>query len=163
VRQKAGAAGLDTVVYISMAFGNPYEDAWNKEILSNAVACLTKSGVRTISLADTVGTATPNRIGEVVNAVTNESAGSDIGIHLHSTRQAAAAKILAAYDAGGRRFDSALGGLGGCPFAQNELVGNIPTEEILRALKERGVASPLFLKSPAILNEQIVRDFARIS
>jgi len=66
-----------------------------------------------------------------------------IGVHLHSTRLEAAAKILAAFDAGCRRFDSAIGGLGGCPFAQNDLVGNIPTEEVLRALEERGVILPI--------------------
>jgi hydroxymethylglutaryl-CoA lyase len=82
-------------------------------------------------------------IAGVVMAVLQASSGCELGVHLHSTRAAAAAKILAAYDAGCRRFDSAIGGLGGCPFAQDELVGNIPTEEVLRALEGRGVTLPI--------------------
>ena len=75
-------------------------------------------------------------------------------------RAEAAAKVLAAYDAGCRRFDAALGGLGGCPFAQDQLVGNIPTEEVIKALAQRGVQLPLAPEAAAPLNEQISQQFA---
>ncbi len=148
------------VVYISMAFGNPYGDAWSKEQLIEAVARIDSLGVRAISLADTVGMASPKLLEEVLTAVLGAKPTAEIGVHLHSTRAGAAAKVLAAYDAGCRRFDAALGGLGGCPFAQDELVGNIPTEEVLRVLEKRGETLPLQLAAVAPLNEQIRRDFA---
>ena len=160
IRARADDAGLGMVVYISMAFGNPYGDAWSKEQLAAAVARVAALGIRSISLADTVGVATPELIREVVAAVRHDSDGCEIGVHLHSTRAGAAARILAAYDAGCRRFDAALGGLGGCPFAQDELVGNIPTEEVLRALAQRGVHLPLAIDEAAPLNEQISQQFA---
>jgi hydroxymethylglutaryl-CoA lyase len=143
VRQKADNAGLDTVVYISMAFGNPYGDLWNVEELIEGVSLLADLDVQAISLADTVGLATPQQIAEVVGPVLDRFDDVEIGVHLHSRPDDAAPKVLAAYDAGCRRFDSAIGGLGGCPFAQDVLVGNIATETVLQALKSRGVVLPL--------------------
>lgn len=143
IEKKAGEAGLDTVVYISMAFGNPYGDQWNVGEVVEAVGILESYDVHMISLADTVGLASPQQIREVVSAVLAKYDYLDIGVHLHSRPDQAMDKILAAYDAGCRRFDSALGGLGGCPFAQDELVGNIPTEKVLEALKQRGVPPPI--------------------
>jgi len=142
IKQKGEAAGLDTVVYISMAFGNPYGDPWNLGEVVDAVDVLESYGVRMISLADTVGLAGPAQIGELVSAVRSKYDYLEIGVHLHSRPEQAVEKILAAYDAGCRRFDSALGGLGGCPFAQDSLVGNIPTEKVLEALKQRDAALP---------------------
>jgi hydroxymethylglutaryl-CoA lyase len=136
------AAGLDTVVYISMAFGNPYGDPWNIGEVVDAVDVLESYGVRMISLADTVGLAGPAQIHELVSAVLSKYDYIEIGVHLHSRPEQAVERVLAAYDAGCRRFDSALGGLGGCPFAQDALVGNIPTEKVLEALSQRGVALP---------------------
>jgi hydroxymethylglutaryl-CoA lyase len=98
--------------------------------------------LRMISLADTVGVATPQQIGDLLGAVNDKYGYLEIGAHLHSRPENAAEKILAAYDAGCRRFDSALGGLGGCPFAQDALVGNIPTETVLSALKQQGSELP---------------------
>jgi len=95
-----------------------------------------------ISLADTVGVATPRQVGDLLGAVNEKYGYLEIGAHLHSRPEHAADKILAAYDAGCRRFDSALGGLGGCPFAQDALVGNIPTETVLSALQQRGAQLP---------------------
>lgn len=138
-----GDAGLDTVVYISMAFGNPYGDLWNVDEVVEAVGLLETESIHAISLADTVGMATPGQIREVVSAVLRKYDYLEIGVHLHSRPEQALEKILAAYDAGCRRFDSAIGGLGGCPFAQDALVGNIPTEKVLEALKQRGVTSPI--------------------
>jgi hydroxymethylglutaryl-CoA lyase len=142
IKRRADAAGLGMVVYLSMAFGNPYGDQWDENELRQAVAKLAAFGVRSISLADTVGIAGPDQIGRVVQSITKEYAGYEIGVHLHSGPGEAETKVFAAYDAGCRRFDSALGGLGGCPFAQDALVGNIPTEKVIAALEERGVDLP---------------------
>jgi hydroxymethylglutaryl-CoA lyase len=142
VQKKADDAGLDLVVYISMAFGNPYRDPWNVEEVVSAVDILESSGIKTISLADTVGLASAEQISELISAVIEKYAYLEIGAHLHSRPELAEQKILAAYDAGCRRFDSAIGGLGGCPFAQDELVGNIPTERVLEALKQRDAELP---------------------
>jgi hydroxymethylglutaryl-CoA lyase len=142
IQNKAEEAGLDVVAYISMAFGNPYGDEWSVQEVVDAVDVLESSGVRMISLADTVGIAGPEQIRELVAAVLSQYSFLDIGVHLHSRPDEAAEKVVAAYDAGCRRFDSALGGLGGCPFAQDALVGNIPTEKVIEALKTRGANLP---------------------
>ncbi|HEV2045158.1 MAG TPA: hydroxymethylglutaryl-CoA lyase [Chthoniobacterales bacterium] len=143
IKQRADDAKLDTVVYISMAFGNPYGDPWNENELVQAVERIASLGIRSISLADTVGVATAQLIGSVMNATAGDQGKYEIGVHMHSRRENAAAKILAAYDAGCRTFDSAVGGLGGCPFAQDALVGNIPTESVIEALQKRGVSLPI--------------------
>ena len=143
IKTKADDSGLDMVVYISMAFGNPYGDLWDKDEVREALAKIAGLEIRSISLADTVGAATSHLISRVVQSVKSEYVNYDIGVHLHSTRNDALAKVLAAYDAGCRRFDSAIGGLGGCPFAQNVLVGNIPTESVFEALRQRGVELPI--------------------
>jgi hydroxymethylglutaryl-CoA lyase len=142
IKEKAEEAGLDVVVYISMAFGNPYGDEWSVEEVVNAVDVLESYGIRTISLADTVGLAGPQEIRGLVAAVMAKFDYLEIGVHLHSRPEQAADKVLAAYEAGCRRFDAALGGLGGCPFAQDSLVGNIPTEKVVEALRPRGAALP---------------------
>lgn len=143
IEKKADEAGLDVVVYISMAFGNPYGDPWSVDEVVEAIGLLESSDIHMISLADTVGVAAPEQIRELVSAVLAKYDYLEIGVHLHSRPEQAVDKILAAYDAGCRRFDSALGGLGGCPFAQDALVGNIPTEKVLDALKQRGVTPPI--------------------
>ena len=149
IKTKADASRLGTVVYISMAFGNPYGDPWDENKLHQAIDKLAAPGVQSISLADTVGVADPHMIRRTVQAITNEYPDYDIGVHLHSTPGEAAAKVLAAYDAGCRRIDSALGGLGGCPFAQDALVGNIPTESVISVLQQRGIELPISKKSLA--------------
>ena len=142
IEKKADEAGLETVVYISMAFGNPYGDPWTVDEVVEAVALLELQEIRVISLADTVGLAPPEKIREVVSAVMAKYDYLEIGVHLHSRPDQTAAKIIAAYEAGCRRFDSAIGGLGGCPFAQDELVGNIPTETVIETLRGRGAQLP---------------------
>jgi hydroxymethylglutaryl-CoA lyase len=151
IGKKAIDAGLDTIVYISMAFGNPYGDLWNIGELTEAVGLLESEDIHTISLADTVGLATPEQIREVVSAVLDKYGYLEIGVHLHSRPEQAIEKVLAAYDAGCRRFDAAIGGLGGCPFAQDALVGNIPTENVLEALTQRGVEPPIKRSLDALL------------
>ena len=142
IKNKADDAGLDVVVYISMAFGNPYGDPWDGNEVVEAVALLESSGIKMVSLADTVGMADAEKIKQVVGIVLAKYDYLEIGVHLHSRPDEAVNKVLAAYDAGCRRFDSALGGLGGCPFAQDQLVGNIPTEKLLEALKQRNAPLP---------------------
>ncbi len=142
IQNKADDAGLDVVVYISMAFGNPYGDPWDSEEVVAAVDMLESSGIKMISLADTVGLASAEQVRDLVSAVIEKYDYLEIGVHLHSRPELAEEKVLAAYDAGCRRFDSAIGGLGGCPFAQDALVGNIPTERLLEALKQRNVGLP---------------------
>jgi len=142
IEKKADDAGMDVVVYISMAFGNPYGDPWSVEETVEAVGLLEVEAIKTISLADTVGMATPQQISDLVGAVQSKYGYLEIGVHLHSRPEEAAAKILAAYDAGCRRFDSAIGGLGGCPFAQDALVGNIPTEVVIETLRGHGAVLP---------------------
>ena len=151
IEKKADEAGLDTVVYISMAFGNPYGDDWSVDEVVEAVGLLELQEIRTISLADTVGVAPAEKIKEVVSAVMAEYGYLEIGVHLHSRADQAAAKIIAAYEAGCRRFDSAIGGLGGCPFAQDDLVGNIPTETVIEALRKRGAQLPVLKPLDALL------------
>jgi hydroxymethylglutaryl-CoA lyase len=138
LRQVTKSSGHGLVVYISMAFGNPYEEPWGPEIVEDALVWLKDIGVRTVSLADTVGTAPAPYVGALYSAVKDCVAGVELGVHLHSRPEGAAEKVLAAYDAGCRRFDGALTGLGGCPFAGDDLAGNIATETILSALSARG-------------------------
>ena len=151
IEKIADEGGLATIVYISMAFGNPYGDPWNVTEVIDAVDLLEIQNIKTISLADTVGLASPAQIREVVSAVMSKFDYLEIGVHLHSRPDESAAKILAAYDAGCRRFDSAIGGLGGCPFAQDALVGNIPTEKMIEALAGRGAPMPQLKSLDALL------------
>jgi len=139
LRKATKASGHDLVVYISMAFGNPYDEPWGTEIVEDTLVWLKDVGVRSVSLADTVGNASADQVGSLYNALRDCVAGVELGVHLHSRAEGADEKISAAYDAGCRRFDGALTGLGGCPFAGDDLVGNLATETILTALAMRGV------------------------
>ena len=160
IERRADEADLDVVVYISMAFGNPYGDPWSESELAEIVSRIDALGIRSISLADTVGVADAQSIEKIVSVALKAQPDCDIGVHLHSTPSDAIAKVLAAYDAGCRRFDSAIGGLGGCPFAQDALVGNIPTECVLAALKKRGVDLSLTIDNMVPLNAKIAGEFA---
>ncbi|HZZ39365.1 MAG TPA: hydroxymethylglutaryl-CoA lyase [Acidobacteriaceae bacterium] len=136
-------AGLGMVAYISMAFGNPYDEPWSVDEVVAACDLLVDSGMTQISLADTVGLAGPAQVAELVEAVLSAAAPAiEVGVHLHARSGEAAEKIAAAYRAGCRRFDMAIGGLGGCPFAQDTLVGNIPTEIALAELERLGATLP---------------------
>ncbi len=130
----ARSAHIGVIAYVSMAFGNPYGDAWSVDAVTRACEQLALLGVQAISLADTVGLAPPERIAETVDAVIASQRNMEIGVHLHARPSDAPSRIHAAFNAGCRRFDSAIGGLGGCPFAQDDLVGNIPTEVLLSTL-----------------------------
>jgi hydroxymethylglutaryl-CoA lyase len=139
LKRETKKANKDLVIYISMAFGNPYEEPWGPEIVQDTLDWLKDIRITTVSLADTVGTATPDLIHSVYSQVKDHVAGVELGVHLHSRPDSAEEKVNAAYAAGCRRFDSALTGLGGCPFAGDSLVGNIPTESVLASLTKLGV------------------------
>ncbi|HLJ23108.1 MAG TPA: hypothetical protein VKT71_03305 [Candidatus Acidoferrales bacterium] len=159
IRKATKVSGHGLVVYISMAFGNPYEEPWGAEIVEDALVWLKDIGVRTVSLADTVGTTPPEYVAALYHTVKDCVAGVELGVHLHSRAEGAADKVLAAYDAGCRRFDGALTGLGGCPFAGDELVGNIATETIISALASRGADVGISAEAlrPAIALSQEIR------
>ncbi len=163
LQKETRSANRNLVVYISMAFGNPYDEPWGPEIVEEALEWLKDTRVRTVSLADTAGTASPESVTEIFRRASNYVAGMEIGVHLHSTPMGAADKILAAYNAGCRRFDSALTGLGGCPFAGDELVGNIATEDVLAALSLAGYTQEqtgLHLEKVVKLTQEIRASFA---
>jgi len=126
------------VVYLSMGFGNPYGDEWNYEIVEKWAEVLISKGVQIISLADTVGVSTPEKIKMILPQLISKFAGTEIGIHLHSTPLERLEKIEAAYHAGVTRIDSALKGFGGCPMAADDLTGNIATEEVISFLNAKG-------------------------
>jgi hydroxymethylglutaryl-CoA lyase len=138
LRKETAEADRGLVIYISMAFGNPYDEPWGAEIVQDTLEWLKDIRVRTVSLADTIGTASPKLVGDLYREVKDHVAGIELGVHLHSRPENAEEKIMAAYHAGCRRFDGALTGLGGCPFAGDDLVGNIATEQVIAALHEAG-------------------------
>ena len=153
LKQETVAAKRGLVIYISMGFGNPYDEPWGPEIVADTLEWLKDIRVRTVSLADTVGTASPQLVADLYRQVKGHVAGIELGVHLHSRRENAEEKILAAYEAGCRRFDSALTGLGGCPFAGDHLVGNIATEDVLQALRKAGA-------DPGIVTGQLSKALA---
>jgi len=135
------AAGKELVVYISMGFGNPYGDPYSPDVAAEWTGKLVALGIRTIALADTVGVATPDVITQLFSSLVPQYPEAVIGAHFHSTSDAWEEKVDAAWNAGCRRFDSAIGGIGGCPMAKDDLVGNIATENLLRWADARGIAT----------------------
>ena len=128
----------ELVVYISMGFGNPYGDEYNEEIVIRRTKQIEELGVKIISIADTVGLATANEVETLMQKVMPAFKNIEIGVHLHSAPENRIEKLGAAWNAGCRRFDSALKGIGGCPMAGNDLVGNMDTETMLNYFKKRG-------------------------
>lgn len=140
------AGGKELVVYISMAFGNPYGDPWSADVALHWVNRLTSElGVRIIALSDTVGVARPEDIASMFSALIPALPQVEFGAHLHCTPDNWKAKTDAAWNAGCRRFDGAIKGYGGCPMAEDDLVGNLQMEVFARSLKERGVGARLDL------------------
>jgi hydroxymethylglutaryl-CoA lyase len=163
IEQATRAAGLELVVYISMAFGNPFGEPWSPEVTVEALEWLKGVQVKIVSLADTVGAARPQEVGDLFRAARAVSEGVELGIHLHGRPEDASEKVLAAYEAGCRRFDGALTGLGGCPFAGDSLVGNIPTELVAEALAGCGASigiEPQSLVSALEATKEIRRQYA---
>jgi hydroxymethylglutaryl-CoA lyase len=147
----------ELVVYLSMAFGNPYQDEYNSSILENLVRELVKLNVRTVSISDTIGAATPERVYMLFKILKGKFPLIEFGVHLHSSPAQAREKVDAAYRAGCRRFDGAIKGYGGCPFAEDELVGNIATEVLISYFEQQRVELKInktkFLKAFEIAGE----------
>lgn len=139
IRNICTRTGKQLVTYISMGFGNPYGDPYEVDVVEGFVDALLASGTDVISLADTIGVSEPEGIYQLFASLSRKYPATELGVHLHSTPAKAREKIDAAYRAGCSRFDGALKGFGGCPMADDELVGNLATEEILRFLEEQGV------------------------
>ena len=137
------ATEKELVVYLSMGFGNPYGDPWSEEIVFEWAEALSRLGVRTLSLADTVGLATPEQVFSVTDYLIRQLPDHTIGVHLHSSHHNRKAKIDAALQAGCRRFDGALKGIGGCPMAGDELVGNMDTEWMIDHFRQQQLLPPL--------------------
>ncbi|HEV2464442.1 MAG TPA: hydroxymethylglutaryl-CoA lyase [Acidobacteriaceae bacterium] len=143
IGEAAYKAGLSVVAYVSMAFGNPYGDKWSADEVIAACDLIADMGIEQISLADTVGIASPGDVAALLAAVGPALPSEvELGVHLHARPDNAAAKVAAAYNGGIRRFDMAFGGLGGCPFAQDALIGNLPTELAVAELKRLGAQLP---------------------
>jgi hydroxymethylglutaryl-CoA lyase len=152
IGQLAFQSGLDLVAYVSMAFGNPYGDPYDTEEVIAACDLLADMGILQISLADTVGLATPRQIEDLAGDVLAVHDGVEIGVHLHARPDEVALKVAGAYRAGIRRFDMAVGGLGGCPLAQDALVGNLATELAVVELKRLGAELPELAPLDGILS-----------
>ncbi len=133
----------ELVVYISMGFGNPYGDPYDEDIVFELVNKLVALDIGIISLADTVGLADPEQVFSITRYLVESLPGTEIGVHLHSTAENWKEKLDAAFKAGCRRFDGALKGIGGCPMAKDDLVGNMNTEWMIDYFRERNVLAPL--------------------
>jgi hydroxymethylglutaryl-CoA lyase len=153
--------GKRMVVYISMAFGNPYNDEWSPEIALDHIRQLVQLGVEVISLADTVGLATPEQVHELTKLLVCEFSEIESGVHLHSRRENSIEKLEAAFSAGCRRFDGALNGIGGCPMAGDELVGNMDSllmidyfnkKKVLPELNEQALEKSIRLANEIFIN-----------
>lgn len=131
--------GKQLVVYISMGFGNPYGDEYSAQVAIDWVGKLTRMGIQTIAMADTVGVAQPDTIEHIYQHLIPEFPDTAIGAHFHSTATTWREKFEAAYNNGCRRFDSSIKGIGGCPMAEDELVGNVATENILQWCVEKKI------------------------
>jgi hydroxymethylglutaryl-CoA lyase len=150
--------GKRVVVYISMAFGNPYGDPWSPEIVLNWIRLLVEMGVEVISLADTVGLASPEQVYQLTRSLTDEFPSIESGVHLHSRREYSVEKIEAAYNAGCRRFDGALNGIGGCPMAGDELVGNMDSLLMIDYFRKKNLLPELneaVLQSASLMADEI--------
>ena len=136
-------SGKTLVAYLSMGFGNPYGDAWSPEIVTDFTEQLARLGVRIVALSDTIGASTTATIRPLFSALIPAFPAIEFGAHLHTTPTSWREKVSAAYEAGCRRFDGAIGGIGGCPMAADELTGNMATENLLAYLAEQGTATGL--------------------
>ena len=137
--------GKTLVTYLSMGFGNPYGDAWSPEIVTDFTQQLAALGIRIVALSDTIGASTATTIAPLFSALIPAFPGIEFGAHLHTTPATWREKVEAAYSAGCRRFDGAIGGFGGCPMAADELTGNMATESLIEFLAEQGIPSGLNL------------------
>jgi hydroxymethylglutaryl-CoA lyase len=137
--QRSQDGGMEFVIYLSMAFGNPYGDGWSPDQVVSLVDKLVETGVQKVSLADTVGLAHAQTVHDLFSACRRQFPGLELGVHLHARPDRWEDPVMAAYAAGCRRFDGALLGMGGCPFAADHLVGNIPTDQMVQRFSQMGL------------------------
>ncbi|MGZ4117970.1 MAG: hydroxymethylglutaryl-CoA lyase, partial [Bacteroidia bacterium] len=133
----------ELVVYISMAFGNPYGDEWSSDVAISWTKRLAQMGIKIIALSDTIGVSNPENISYLFSKLIPEFPGVEIGAHLHTTPDKWEEKVHAAYISGCRRFDSVVKGYGGCPMAADQLTGNMPTENLIEYFKKHNIATGL--------------------
>ena len=146
----------ELVVYISMAFGNPYADEWSSDTALIWTKKLVKMGIKIIALSDTIGVSNPQNISFLFSKLVPEFPGVEIGAHLHSTPDTWEEKVNAAYTNGCRRFDSAVKGYGGCPMAADKLTGNMPTENLLSYFKKKNI--PVGIDEKAFADAMLLSD-----
>lgn len=140
IQNKCIQHGKELVVYLSMAFGNPYGEHWSPEIAAKwSERLINDFGIKTLALSDTIGVSTPAIISPLFELLINEFPDTEIGAHLHTAPNQWEEKLESAYNAGCRRFDGALKGFGGCPMAEDELVGNMPTENLISFAANKGI------------------------
>ncbi|HTA84589.1 MAG TPA: hydroxymethylglutaryl-CoA lyase [Bacteroidia bacterium] len=144
----------ELVVYISMAFGNPYGEEWSSEIAMHWSRELSGMGIKILALSDTIGVSNPQNITELFSTLIPELKDVEFGAHLHTTPDKWEEKVKAAYDSGCRRFDSAIKGFGGCPMASDKLTGNMPTENLISYFKANNI--PFSLDQQAFNNAMII-------
>lgn len=143
IRELCDQAGKQLVVYLSMGFGNPYREPWDVHVVERWCDKLIDKGIRIISLSDTIGTSTPETITYLFNNLIQAFPSIEFGAHLHTTPTTWREKIEAAYASGCRRFDGAIRGYGGCPMANDALVGNMPTEKLVSFIQEKKISHSL--------------------
>jgi hydroxymethylglutaryl-CoA lyase len=163
IRQAARDTGRRCEVHIAMAFGNPFEEPWGTELIAETLEWLKDIRAHAAVLVDTEGAATAGHIAQVYREVKDVVAGVELGVHLHTRGAEAAGKVAAAYGAGCRRFDTALAGVGVCPFAHDAAVGNLPTEVAAQTLLTLGAETSLdasSLAAAADFAKQIRSDYA---
>jgi hydroxymethylglutaryl-CoA lyase len=139
--------GKELVIYISMGFGNPYGDKWNTDVVDEWTEKMADLGIKIISLSDTVGVATPDSIAYLFSHLIKQYSEIEFGAHLHTRKDNWREKVQTAWDNGCKRFDGAINGFGGCPMADDELVGNMPTEFLVQFAQENNIETNLDIKA----------------
>ena len=148
----------ELVVYLSMAFGNPYGENYHPDIVAELTEQLHKLEVKTIALSDTIGVSSPTNIAPLFNTLIGEYSAIEFGAHFHTTTDAFEEKVESAFQNGCRRFDAALKGYGGCPMAKDDLVGNMPTEKLITYFTEDLGLNKQELKKSLVLSGSVLRE-----
>ena len=149
----AGKYSKELVIYISMAFGNPYGDQWHPDIVSKWTEKLVDLGIKNIALSDTIGVSAPDNISSLFSQIINDFSKTEIGAHLHTTPLTWEEKVKAAYDNGCRKFDGAIKGFGGCPMAADDLTGNMPTEKMVSYFNEHKIVTNIDMEQFSISHD----------
>lgn len=159
IQELGNKSGKELMIYLSMGFGNPYGDPWSEEMVVDWVETLSELGIRFFSIADTVGIASPVSVGNIFSRLSADHPHLSVGAHFHARPGEWLEKVSAAYDNGCRRFDGTISGFGGCPFAQDALVGNLAMENLISFAEMKGLKTKLdksaFKEAQQYFNEHI--------